>query len=612
MNADRAEKLDAIRSAASYRPDLGAAIVTLSLLTALLEGIGVGFILPIVEFTQSATPNENPGGLLRYFVRAYEFLGVPFTFEYLLLGVASVMTVRFSISFLVGWLRGILTTGYQRQLREELFEAISYAPIEYIDKRGSDDLINSLVTEANRAGGIVYGLLSLVEGVLRGFIYLVIAGLLSLELTLVALIGLGTSTLFVRYVLEPAYTAGNELADINSRLQTLSQTGVQGARDMRLYNHRSELLDQMRDKLGQHFDARVRLTRNQSALENLNQLTNALVVFALIYVGVRFTSLSFGEIGVFLFAVFRLSPTLTQLNNTLYRIDGILPHLIRVQKRLEELDDIMHPAARGDRSIDSVSEVVFEDVSFSYGASESDSATDPGGMADVDVESDARVLRDVSFKVERGEHISLVGQSGAGKSTTVALLGRLQAPDSGRILADGTPIEEFNIEQWRARLAVVRQNPYILSDTLWENVTLGDREVSREAVERVCEIAQVTEFLDDLADGYETELGDEGARLSGGQKQRISIARALLRDADVLVLDEATSELDSNIEQDVHDGIREMDDSYATISIAHRLSSVVDADRIYTLEGGTVVESGTHRELIAGNGVYADLYANQS
>lgn len=584
------KKRAAVREAAAHNPALAGGILLLSVATALLEGVGVGFILPIVEFTQSSSPATGAEGVLGLFVRVYGALGIAFTLEMLVVGVAAVMTVRFSLSFAVSWLRAVLDTGYQRALRQRLFEALAYGRIDDIDEAGSDDLLNSLLTETNQAGNIVSGLVDIVEGALRGVIYLGIAAILAPGLTLVAVVSLGASTLVVRYVLEPAYAVGDDIADVNEVLQRLSQAGIQGMRDVRLFTLRDELVERMRSALDQFFDAGVRLERNKAALSNVNQLMNSLVVFGLIYVGIRYTGLSLGEMGVFLFAIFRLSPTITQVNNLVYAIDGTLPHLVRVQERIETLESGRQDSGGGE-SIASVDRVAFDDVSFAYG--------------------DEPVLSDVSLSVERGEQIALVGQSGAGKSTVVSLLGRLQVPDSGVILADGTPIERFDVREWRERVAVVRQDPYVFDETLRENLTIGNRGVSQAEIERVCEIAQVTEFLPELPDGYESELGEDGVNLSGGQRQRVAIARALLKDADVLVFDEATSELDSNIQRDVRERIDAMDEAYAVIQIAHQLSTVRDADRIYTLESGTVTDVGTHEELLDSDGMYADLYTTQ-
>ena len=586
------EKASAVYEAARFRPRLGAVIVLLSLGSALLEGVGLGFLLPIIEITQSSTPPSEASGLLGRFVQAYSFIGLPFTLEYLILGIGTVMGVRFGLSFVTEWLRAVLGRRYQQHLRQELYGSLMYGPIEYLDRHGSDDLLNSLVTETNRSAGVAMAVFDIAEIILRGVIYLVVATILSPGLTLVAVVSLAVSTLAVRYVLEPAYTAGDDVADANERFQTIAQTSTQGMRDVRLFSMRSTLVDRMRKVLNKYVRDSVRLQRNKAALKNLNQFMNAVVVFGLVYLGFQYTVLSIGELGVFLFAVFRLSPVVNQINTITYQIDGQLPHFIRVRSRIDELDEMEMPDVDGDEAIDAVEQIVFDDISFAY--------------------DDERVLNDVSFGVRRGEKIALVGPSGAGKSTIVSLLGRLQTPESGEILADGTPISKFDVEEWRERLAVVRQAPFLFDDTLIENVKIGNQDATRRDVERACEIAQVTEFLPELPDGYDTELGEDGTRLSGGQKQRVAIARALLKDADILVLDEATSELDSNIERDVYEGIRDRESEYATISIAHDRSTIDDADRIYTLVDGTVTEDGTHEQLLSDDGTYAELYATQT
>jgi len=318
----------------------------------------------------------------------------------------------------------------------------------------------------------------------------------------------------------------------------------------------------------------------------------ALTIFGLIYVALTFASLSLASLGVFLFAMFRFAPRVSTLNKLFYQIEGDLPHLVRTQRFVSELRD-RNKVDPGTRSPpDPVDSMVFEKVGFSY--------------------KEEQVLDGLSFDVRRGEFVAFVGPSGAGKSTIVSLLARLYEPDSGQITADGIPIDEFVLEEWRDRLSIVRQDPYIFNGSLRYNVTLGNRDASEEKIWEVCEIAQVTEFLDDLPDGLETNLGDDGVRLSGGQRQRVALARALLKDADLLVLDEATSDLDSNIEERVHRAIENRERDYAILVIAHRLSTVVNADRIYTMEDGAIEEVGTHNELVEQDGMYASLYSTQT
>lgn len=209
-----------------------------------------------------------------------------------------------------------------------------------------------------------------------------------------------------------------------------------------------------------------------------------------------------------------------------------------------------------------------------------------------------------------GEFVAFVGESGAGKSTIAALVSRLYEADEGTITANGVPIGTIDAAEWRSRLGVVRQDPYVFDDTLWFNVTLG-RDCSREAVDRACDVAKVSAFSDALPEGYETVLGEGGVRLSGGQKQRVALARALVKEADVLVLDEATSELDSTIERKVQAAVESLDRDHIIIAIAHRFSTVKHADRIYTIENGRVAEEGTHDELVRSDGTYAALYESQ-
>jgi len=586
-------RIEALLRVAKFRPLYAVGLILLSFLTSLLEGIGLTFILPIVEFAQSQQAAENANGLLGLFVRGYELLGIPFTLEFLFAGVSLVMITRYTLSFVTDWYKSIFKLIYMRHLQESAFDSALSSETSYFDQTGSDRVLNAIVTQAANGAQVISSSVNIFEQFLLLLMYFGISLYVAPLLTLGTVAFLGCVTVLIRFVLEPGQTYGKEAAEAKERIQTNAQAGTQGIRDVKLFGLQDEIYDRFVDAVRQYEDSFIRLQRNSWGITNFYNLITAVSVFLLMYVALRFTSLALGSIGVFLFAMFRLGPKVSTINQQVYDLEGQLPHLIRTHEFLDELNKNGEPKAKEESVPGRVETVSFENVRFQYET------------------SDEIALDGVSFSFDRGDFVAFVGPSGAGKSTIASLLARLYEPDSGRITANGTNIQKFHIADWRSKIAVVRQSPHIFNETLWWNLTVGNRGASRAEVERACEIAQVTEFLDDLEDGYDTVLGDDGVRLSGGQRQRVAIARALIQDADLLILDEGTSELDSSLEQQVHDAIESMDRDCALLVIAHRLSTVTGADEIYAMEDGKIVESGDHKSLLVEDGQYAELYALQ-
>jgi len=218
------------------------------------------------------------------------------------------------------------------------------------------------------------------------------------------------------------------------------------------------------------------------------------------------------------------------------------------------------------------------------------------------------VLHDVSFRVAKGDVLAIVGPSGAGKSTLVDLLPRFREPYAGQIFLDGVPLDTIQRGSLRALLGVVSQDTVLLNDTVEANISFGSPGATRAQVEAAARAANAAEFIAGLPAGYDTVLGERGTRLSGGQRQRISIARALLRDPPILILDEATSSLDTESERLVQEAIDRLMHDRTVLVIAHRLATVRHADQILVLEDGHVVEHGTHAALIVRNGLYRRLH----
>ncbi|OIB58833.1 ABC transporter ATP-binding protein [Natrialba sp. SSL1] len=591
----RREQLRALVRVAQYRPKLVVAIIFGGVFAALLEGVGLGFIMPIVEIVQSpGDPAAEADGVMELFVMAYDFLGIPFTLGLVVTGVSVVLAVRWTVTFFVRWMREALVIDYTREIQKQAFDNALDARIEYFDREGSDDILNAIVTQAEYAGRTVKYVVDLIEQSLLALMYLLVALVLAPFLTLFALVFLGGFSVLFRRVLEPGYELGDQVAEANERLQEAAQAGTQGIRDTKLFDLKSELYNDFLSSVNNFAQSSIKLRRNEQGINSFYNLLTAVSVFVLIYLAITFADMSLSALGIFLFAMFRLGPKASQVNKLAYRVENNLPHLVRTQQFIEELEASREPSTANEPVPTEIEHINIDNIHFSYQG------------------QDEEALSGVSLEFEKGEFIGFVGQSGAGKSTVVSLLARMYEPDSGEIRANSRSIHEMDVDEWRSKIAVVRQNPFIFNDTLRYNLTIGNRDVSDAEIDRVCEMAKLDEFLKELPDGYETQLGDNGVRLSGGQKQRVALGRALLKNAEVLVLDEATSDLDSNLEQQVQESIESMDQEYAMVGIAHRLSTVKNADQIYTVESGEIIETGTHEELIDNNGQYAELYSIQS
>lgn len=589
----REKKLEALLDVAKFDPKFTVLIVGFGLGAAIFEGVGLGFIIPIVELVQTDNPSAQADGVMAVFVAMYRTLGIPFTLGYIIVGVSVILTTRYTITFIVGWFREALRNNYIRDLQIRAFDNALNASVEYYDREGSDDILNAIITQTFYAGRTIMRVVTFIEQGMLSTVYLIIALVIAPWLTVVSIIVFGGFTVLIRHVIEPGYELGDEVADANERRQRAAQAGTQGIRDLRIFGLAGELFDDFVDAVDDYTSSRISLRRNEVAIQNFYNLMVAVSVFVLIYLALTFANLSFSALAVFLFAMFRLGPRVSNLNRTFYRIENDLPHLVRTLEFVEDLERHEESNEGSRRVPDEIERVEFDDVWFSY-------------------DNEDFVLRGIDFDVQKGEFVAFVGQSGAGKTSIVSLLTRMYEHDRGEIRANGIPIDEMDIHEWRDQITVVRQNPYVFNDTLEYNLTIGNRDASREEIRRVCDIARVDEFLDDLPAGLETTLGDEGVRLSGGQKQRVALARALLEDADLLILDEATSDLDSNLEKEVQEAIEGMERDYGIVTIAHRLSTVENADRIYTVEDGEISEFGTHSDLLEKNGTYAELYDIQA
>jgi subfamily B ATP-binding cassette protein MsbA len=364
-----------------------------------------------------------------------------------------------------------------------------------------------------------------------------------------------------------------------SDLMALTQESLAGARIVKVFGLENILMKRFQDIQGRFLNTIFKSIRVQELATPLVEFVGAILIAGVVtYAGFATAQghLTPGELVAFIISIGLAQMPIKELNNSYLKLRNAEAGAERLYRVLDEKE----PAtpSQGRRHFDTFkTSIVFENVSLSYGEKE--------------------VLHQVSFEIKQGQTTALVGQSGSGKTSLVNLLPRLYEVSSGTIRMDGVSIQEIDIHDLRRQFAFVTQDTFLFHDTILNNVLYGNPNANRKNVEQACELAYCSEFVKNLPAGIDTVVGDRGVMLSGGERQRVAIARAFLRNAPILILDEATSNLDLRSEAVVQKALQQLAKGRTTVTIAHRLSTIREADQILVFESGRLIDRGNHQEL---------------
>lgn len=509
-----------------------------------------------------------------------------------ILCIPLVMLLRSVFNYLSVYLVNWASTRAMADLRTKLFGHLQSLPLSFFSQSNTGDLIARVSSDTQSLRSIVGSSLStLITDPITIVTFVVVLLTQQPLLTLFSVIVLPICVVPISIYARKVRYSARAMQTHTAELSKLMHESFTGNRIIKAYNLEDTVLAQFRDVTRKFVNQTMRVVRAGEIPGNVTEFLGGVgVTLILFYIVFEKPSMTQGGFLAFLFAIFSLYKpikNLTRLHNQFHQAQAASQRVFELLDTLSTMAEPAHPKPLNAEHAD----IQFENVHFSYG--------------------EKPVLKGINLTVKAGQLVALVGSSGAGKTSLANLLPRFYDPQGGAVLIGGIDIREVSTKELRRQIAVVTQDTILFHDTIRKNIAVGRPEATGEEIEAAAHHANAHEFILQKPNGYEAIVGEKGVLLSGGQRQRISIARAILKDAPILILDEATNSLDAEAERVVQAELEKLMVGRTTICIAHRLSTIQKADVIVVLNDGRIVETGTHAELIQRGGVYRRLYELQ-
>ena len=514
-------------------------------------------------------------------------------FLWIIGGIFAATVIKVISSYYSEITSNFVTETIKREIKIDIFSHLEKLPINYFKKNKLGDTLSKLTNDTTSLGRIGFIIFDMFKELLT---VLILTGRMFQVDYILALVSLILLPLIIRVVRK--YTKkirkyGRERQDTTGKVTAFTQETLSGIFVIKAFNNTDFVIDKYKDLTKEEFEQAYKTTKIKAKVSPINEvITTFMVLLVVLYGGYQILiakKITSGDLISFVTALGLMHQPLKRLISKNNDLQDSLPSADRVVEIFDEKieTDVFGEAVEFNEKIQ---DIKFENVNYKYD------------------DSNEYVLKNINLDVKAGEIIAFVGKSGSGKTTLVNLLARFFNTDEGKITVNGVNIKNIHLDTYRNKFAIVPQETFLFGGTIKENISFG-KNVSDEEIISAAKMANAYNFIqEDLPNKFETEVGERGALLSGGQKQRIAIARALIKNPEIMILDEATSALDSESEKLVQEALDSLMEGRTTFVIAHRLSTIVRADKIVVMENGEIKEMGTHSELIAMNGIYKNLY----
>ncbi len=508
----------------------------------------------------------------------------------------------FLLNVLVQFIMFFKTVFYKRifnktieAIKMDLTKSILNLEVKEMDNSSSGLFINRLNKDTEDISGVFMEFAYWISYVISNVGVLVTIFIINKYMFIFSLMTTIVCYIIYRKGVNRRYKIQKELSKLNENVTSLSTEVIRGIRDIKVLNAGDAVLKNMNDKIKSVNNERTNLINTRNIYDTFNSVTKHFFSFLFLCLGTYLCTHSLLTVPSFIILYNYRSKVYSLLNGIANLYEYLKEFSLSASRIYEVIyDDGFKKEKFGNKHIDKiVGNIEFKNISFEY--------TD-----------NISVLKNLNLKIKENETVAIVGKSGAGKTTLFNLMAYLYQPKSGKVLIDGVDVSKLDCASIRDNISIITQNPYIFNFSIKENLLLTSPDASDEEIKNACHIAALDTFIDTLPDGYDTIVGEGGVTLSGGQRQRLAIARALLMKTKIILFDEATSALDNETQASIQESIKNMKGDYTIVIVAHRLSTIIDADRIYVLDDGAIIEEGTHKELMKKSKVYKNLYNKEN